>query len=249
MRSPGVLNKTGGKTKIKDKISVGRNLMKLNQLAWCFAVAGAIGLAPAVYAQTTVVSDTTDNLGSKFFGVGNDMAETFNTGTASGDISQITLSLNFAGATQTGIFLYTNSGAPASYETLQIGTVSTSDYVGQNSSGQNLYNVELNPVAVAANPLAADTDYSISVEGQGAGDSLDWWYTADGAGFTGTGSYLGTYYVDHGSWVSAPSQMQGVEIDVAPAPEPGEGTLMILGAMILPGLAGKRIWKRLARAV
>ena len=223
--------------------------MKLNQLAWCFAVAGATGMVPAVYAQVTVVSNTTNNLGSQFVGAGNDMAETFSTGAANGDISQITLSLDFAGATQTGIFLYTTSGAPTSYETLQIGTVSTSDYIGQNSYGQNLYNVELNPVAVAANPLAADTVYSISVEGQGAGDNLYWNYTTDGADSTGTGSFLGVYYVNHGSWVSAPSQMQGVEIDVTSVPEPGEGALMIFGAMILPGLAGQRIWKRLARAV
>lgn len=223
--------------------------MKLSQLAWCVAVAGATGMAPAVYAQVTVVSDTTDNLGSQFVGVGNDMAETFSTGAANGNLSQITLSLDFTGATQTGIFLYTTSGAPTSYETLQIGTVSTSDYIGQNSYGQNLYNVELNLAAVAANPLAADTDYAISVEGQGTGDNLYWNYTTDGTDSTGTGSFLGAYYVNHGSWNSAPSQTQGMEIDVAPAPEPGEGALMILGAMILPGLAGQRIWKRLARAV
>ena len=223
--------------------------MKLNQLAWCLVVAGATGVAPAVHAQVTVVSDTANNLGNQFVGVGNDMAETFSTGTANGDISQITVSLDFVGATQTGIFLYTTSGAPTSYETVQIGTVSTSDYIGQNSYGQNLYNVELSLAAVAANPLAADTDYAISVEGQGTGDNLYWNDTTDSAGFAGTGSFLGAYYVNHGSWVSAPSQTQGVEIDVAPVPEPGEGALMILGAMILPVLAGQRIWKRLARAV
>ena len=221
--------------------------MKLNQLAWCLVVAGATGIAPAVHAQVTVVSDTTNNLGSQFVGVGNDMAETFSTGTANGDISQITVSLDFAGAAQTGIFLYTTSGAPTSYETLQIGTVSPSDYIGTNSYGQKLYNVELNSAAVAANPLAADTDYAISVGGAGTGDNLYWNYTTDGAGFTGTGSFLGTYYVDHGSWVSAPAQTQGVEIDVVP--EPGEGALMIFGAMILPVLAGQRIRKRLAQAV
>ena len=223
--------------------------MKLNQLVSCLVVAGATGMASAVHAQVTVVSDTTNNLGNQFVGVGNDMAETFNTGTANGDIGQITVSLDFAGATQTGIFLYTTTGAPTSYETLQIGTVSTSDYIGQNIYGQNLYNVELNLAAVAANPLAADTDYAISVGGQGTGDNLYWNYTTDGAGFTGTGSFLGTYYVNHGSWVSAPSQTQGVEIDIAPVPEPGGGALMILGAMILPVLAGQKIWKYLARAV
>jgi hypothetical protein len=223
--------------------------MRLNQLAWCFAVAGVTGVAPAVHAQFTLVSDTSDNLGSQFVGVGNDMAETFSTGAANGDISQITLSLDFVGATQTGIFLYTTSGAPTSYETLQIGTVSTRDYIGQNSYGQDLYNVELNPSAVAANPLAADTDYAIGVEGQGAGDNLYWNYVADGSDSTGTGSFLGAYYVNHGNWNSAPSQMQGMEVDIGSVPEPGEGELMIFGAMILPGLAGQRIWKRLVRAV
>lgn len=67
--------------------------MKLNQLAWCFMVAGATGVAPAVHAQVTLVSDTSDNLGGQFVGVGNDMAETFSTGAADGDIGQITLSL------------------------------------------------------------------------------------------------------------------------------------------------------------
>lgn len=221
--------------------------MKLNQLAWCLVVAGATSMAPAVHAQVTVVSDTTNNLGSQFVGVGNDMAETFSTGAANGDISRITVSLDFAGATQTGIFLYTTTGAPTNYETLQIGTVSTSDYFGTNSYGQNLYDVELNLATVAANPLSAYTDYAISVGGQGTGDNLYWNYTTDSADFTGTGSFLGAYYVDHGSWVSAPSQTQGVEIDIVSAPEPGEGALMIFGAIILP--AGQRIWKRLAQAV
>ena len=209
-----------------------RFYMELNRWLPCMAVACIMSLAPVAHAQT-VVNDLGDNLSGQFVGVGNDMAETFSTGTSTGDITQIILSLDFAGASQARIFFYTTTGAPTGYETLQIGTVSTSDYIGQNSSGQNLYSVELNAGAVAANPLSANTDYAISVEGQGAGDNLYWDSIASGSASTGTGSFLGAYYVSFGNWNSAPSEMLGMEVDV---PEPSGLVLVICGGIILLAL-------------
>lgn len=208
-----------------------RFYMKLDRWLRSLAAACIMGIVPAVHAQGIVASDLSDDLSTPFVGVGNDMAETFSTGTSSGDISQVILSLDFAGASQTGVFLYTTTGAPTSYETLQIGTVSTNDYIGQNSYGQNLYLAELNAGVVAANPLASGTDYAISVEGQGAGDNLYWNSTASGSASTGAGSFLGAYYVSHGSWVSAPSQMMGVEVDEVP--EPSGPALAICSVIVL----------------
>jgi hypothetical protein len=207
--------------------------MKFNKWVLYLAVSGAAGMASVTCAQVAVVNDTSDVLENQFVGVGNDMAETFSTGLGGGDISQIILSLNFAGASQTGIFLYTTSGAPESYETLQIGTVSTSDYIGQNSDGQDLYRVALSAGTVAANPLAEDTDYAVSVEGQGAGDNLYWDSTSSGDNSTGTGSFLGAYYVASGVWHSDSSIMPGMEVDVSPVPEPSAGELAFLSVIVL----------------
>ena len=209
--------------------------MKLNKLQMSLAVAGLMALFSVARAQVTLVSDTSDNLAASFpdGGRGNDLAETFSTGPAGGTIAQIILGLNFTGVTHTGIYLYATSGAPASYETLQIGTVSTTDNVATNSFGQTLYRVELNAGAVAANPLAAGTDYALSVGGQGAG-ALSWDSIAIGSASTGTGSFLSGYYYSSGNWTPESTQMPGMEVDVQPVPEPSTLALFIVGGIALP---------------
>jgi len=219
--------------------------MKLNLWIWTLVVISLVS-QPSVTRAQIIVSVTNDDLGSVFFNSsGNDMAETFGTGSAGGAISQITLSLDFNGASSTGVYLYTSSGGvPTSpYESLQIGTVSTGDFIGQNSFGQNLYNVELNASAVTANPLVANTDYALSVGGQGVGAGPGWYYTTSGSSSTGTGSFLGAYYVSFGNWNSAPSQMQGMEVKVTAVPEPSTSVLIIFGVIALLVLSGfRRAW-------
>jgi hypothetical protein len=184
-----------------------------------FVFSFLIGLTSLSRASVTIVDDTSDTFaGMNASGSDPYKAQIFSVGSTGGQISSVSLDLDFTGSGANGatisVLLYNATGTAVGSE---IGTLGTITGTG---TGATLYSA----TGLASDSLTAGNDYAIVIqEANGGPSAVDWEYATSGSASTGSGSFVSVSNVkstDGATWVNDnthPQYIMGISVVPEPA--------------------------------